>query len=134
MPHPKPLPPPQTKVLTGPSLTIPPWSSQAGSSSVCPSSTSCLQALWSPVSHCCFCLCGGGGVPAQASNLLCPSRFPLSSLPQALASRMEWNTGLPSPLVSAPAEPGCSAWAGLGCLSFSPTTPWPGHPSLSVTV
>lgn len=43
MSHPNPYPP-QTKVLTGPSLTVPPWPTQADSSSVCPSSTFCPQA------------------------------------------------------------------------------------------
>lgn len=74
--------PPQTKVLTGPSLTIPPWSSQAGSSSVCPSSTSCLQApvvssvtlLLLPVRW------GRGSSPGlqSAVSLQVPSVFPSS--------------------------------------------------------
>lgn len=46
MPHPKPLPTPNQSAdrTLPPSLPIPPRSTQAGSSSVCPSSTSCLQA------------------------------------------------------------------------------------------
>lgn len=96
MPHPNPYPS-QTKVLTGPpSPFLPLPLRQSALLSALPPPPA-RRPLWSLVSHCCFCLCSGGGVPTQASNLLCPSRFPLSSLPQALASRMEQNTGLPSP-------------------------------------
>lgn len=91
MPHPKPLPTPNQSA----DRTLPHHSSlvHLGRQLFCLPLLHLLAAgpPWSLVSHCCFCLCSGGGAPAQASNLL-SSRFPLSSCPQALASRMEWNT------------------------------------------
>lgn len=122
---------PQTKALTGPpSPFLPSPLTQSALLSSPPPRPAC-RPLGSLVSHCFFYLCSGGrGVPAQASNLLCPSRFPLSSLPQALASRMEQNTvRVVQPTLSLSQH-----GEGLGYLSSSPTTPWPGHPSLSVTV
>lgn len=123
MPHPNPYPP-LTKVLTGPpSLSLPGPLRQTALLSA-PPPPSARRPLWSRVSHCCFCLCSGGGFPTQASSLLCPSSFPLPSLPQALASRMERSTvWVAQPLVSAPAELGCSAGKGWAVSPLAPPLP-----------
>lgn len=113
--------PPQTKVLTGPPSPFLPSPLRQSALLSAPPPPPARRPLWSLVSHCCFCLCSGGGVLAQASNLLCPSRFPLSSPPQALASRMEQDAvwvARPTLSLFQLSNPQCGA--GLGCRPLAP--------------